>query len=637
MPYIRKTKQTRVRKKRTKSGGWGVPWRKTVTAPTKPALLVKQNKPSKSDGWSVPWRKTVTATNTATKPASIVKRNKLSKSEIDPIIRARDLFYVAVSSITYLSPQAFNYLFALITKVYKQFEAALRNAKTKSEIDKILLTLVQQLDENSKVSVFTRWRKDNHTEIVFNPVKRMFFSLSNNDRNRVVFNPRTFMQNVIDTVGFGTEKKKVFEPIEVPVSPWNPTVVFFHDPKVDGNGYLVVEDSDLAFTKEKSRRIKITISFRGSSSATNWIENSKSLVKRLEAVHSDKEKWKAFTSFPLGFLNSLNPLMLPIMKVITAILSDTTNNVPVELAITGHSLGGAMASIMFLVLMTSKNEEIQSIRNRISITNIHLYAISPPSVLSAKLLKAFVNEKSNDDPAVAEKLAIDLKKDTTLVWTVGDPVIHMPFGNDLLPGFYDTSPGFMGRPIKSHTTLCMDDTSKHCITSFYDNAFIAKATELASEKDTSSDYIKKCLGAHVVTVTQKAVPFTYGTKPGAATPEEDIPAQEHTMMTKFVDRFFESDRKSIEKSATEISKNLNQTAVFPLFSKLNAIAFYRFITGACQTSDRENGCPLDIDSINRCLVPDVVATQRRLIAAGGGTGRTKKRTRHRRSRRSRRS
>ena len=582
-----------------------------------------------------------TPTVSAYKPLPhVVPIDKLPKSEIKPLIRARDLFYVAVSSITYLSPQGFNYLFALITEAYKKAEKALMEPDPDAET--ILLTLLEELAERSKASVFTKWRKSNHADIVFNPIKRMFFSLSASARKRVVFNPRTFMQNIVDTVG--PDKKKVKEPIEVPVSPWNPTVAFFHDPKVDGNGYLVIEDSALAFGPWKksgpSRHVKITVSFRGSSSARNWIQNAKSLVKRVEAMRMTNRKknskwrhWSEEGSFPLGFLNSLNPLMMPIMKVITATLSRTTElpaSVPVELAITGHSLGGAMASIMFLVLMTSKSPEIAAIRQRVGIDNVHLYAISPAPVLPRSFFSAFITKKAAEDKILADKLAEELGRDTTLVWTQGDPVpfIHtsvLPGSgtamSDIpLPGLVDQSQGWRLQPIKSHTTLCLDDAAKHCITSFYDNAFKAKAVEAAAEKDTSSDYIAKCLGAHVVVVMQTAVPFGKDKKPGVGT--EELPAQNETQMTNFVVRFFESDRKVIEKATADISKQLEKSAVAPLFTRLDAVKFYNFITGVCEVPKRDNGCPPDVNSINECppKIPAAAAA-----AAGGSRRRTRRR------------
>ena len=572
------------------------------------------------------------------KPLShIVPINKPSKSDIKPLTRARDLFYVAVSSITYLSPQGFNYLLALITEAYKKAEKALMHPA--SDAENILLALLQELAEKSKVGEFTKWRKSNHAEIVFNPIKRMFSVLGASAKKRVVFNPRTFMQNVVDV---GPDKKKIKEPIEVPVSPWNPTVAFFHDPKVDGNGYLVVEDSALAFGQWKKsgagRNVKMTVSFRGSSSARNWIQNAKSLVKRVEAMRRANQgsttaprHWIEEGSFPLGFLNSLNPLMMPIMKVITATLSKTKElpvAVPVELAITGHSLGGAMASIMFLVLMTSESPEIAAIRKRVGIDNIHLYAISPAPVLPRGFFNTFVTKKAAEDHIRAAKLAEELGRDTTLIWTQGDPVpfIHpaaLPgsgtaLRNIPLPGLVDQSQGWRLLPIKSHTTLCLDDAAKHCITSFHDNAFKAKAVEAAAEKDTSSDYLTKCRGAHVVTVMQKAVPFG-GKKPGVGM--KKAPTQEETKMTNFTVKFFESDRKVIEKAATDISKELEKSAVAPLFSRLDAMKFYDFITGACEVPKRDNGCPPDVESINKCSakMPAVAA------AAGGSRRRTRRR------------
>ena len=564
--------------------------------------------------------------------AHVVPVDKPRKSDIKPLIRAKDLFYVAVSSITYLSPQGFNYLLALITEAYKKAEKALMNPTP--NVEQILLTLVQELAERSKVSVFTEWRKKTHAEIVFNPIKRMFLSLSASAKKRVVFNPRTFMQNVVKTSG--TERTK--EPIEVPVSPWNPTTVFFHDPKVDGNGYLIIEDSSLAFGSWKKtgsdRRVSMAVSFRGSSSARNWIQNAKSLVKRVEAMRrAGTTDWKEEGSFPLGFLNSLNPLMMPIIKVIAATLSrshELPSAVPVELAITGHSLGGGMASIMFLVLMTSESPEIVSIRKRVGIDNIHLYAISPAPVLPRSFFSAFVTKKAAEDKTRATKLAEELGKDTTLIWTQGDPVpfLHTSLlpgsGNTLsdipLPGLVDQSQGWRLLPVKSHTTLCMDDAAKHCITSFYDNALKAKAIEAAAEKDTSSDYLKKCRGAHVVTVMQRAIPFEKGKVPGVAV--NPIPDQKNIMMTNFVDRFFESDRKVIEKAAADISRELKKPAVAPLFSQLDAMKFYNFIAGICQVSPRDNGCPPDVQSMNSCSgsVP----------AAGGSRRRTRRQRPHKR-------
>ena len=537
----------------------------------------------------------------------------LSQSDINPRIRAKDLFYVAVSSITYLSPQGFTYLHAKITKAYKKAEKALGGELPPEQVKKVLVTLVQELAAGSKVGTFTEWRKSaGHPDVVFNPFKRLYFTLTASARKRVVFNLKNSMQNLVTE----QDNKPIKEPIEVPVSPWNPTVGFFHAPNVDGNGYLTIEDSALAFDREAgvNREVKITVSFRGSSSAKNWLQNLKSLVRRNEVINDEVEG-----SFPLGFLNSLNPLMMPIIKVITATLSNTEelpSSVPVKLAITGHSLGGAMASIMFMVLMTSEYHEIAAIRRRVGIDNIHLYAISPAPILPSSLFKSFVTTKAKEDNVAATLLAERLGKQTTLVWTQYDPVPYLDTSvlsmsgksKIPLPGFIDRGKGWPHNPIRSHTTVCLTDKHENCISTFHDNAFKAKAIEALAEKDTSYNHLKKCPGELLSVVMQRAVPFADGHVPGVGM--DKVSEGAAVQMTNFVDRFIHIPKKTG-----------NNSTVSPLYSGLKPMKFYEYITGACEPKE-DNGCPPDVDSINNCStkVPAVAA-----VAAGGSRRRTRRR------------
>ena len=523
----------------------------------------------------------------------------LSKSDINPHIRAKDLFYVALSSITYLSPQGFTYLHGKITKAYKKAEKALAGKLLPEQVKKVLVTLVQELNAGSKVGTFIEWRKSaGHADVVFNPFKRLYFTLTASARKRVVFNLKNSMQNLVTE----QDNKPIKEPIEVPVSLWNPTVGFFSAPNVDGNGYLTIEDSALAFDRKvgEEREVKITALFRGSSSGKNWLQNLKSLVRRDEVINDEVEG-----SFPLGFENSLNPLMMPIIKVITATLSNTEElplSVPVKIAITGHSLGGAMASIMFMVLMTSEDDEIAAIRKRVKIDNIHLFAISPAPILPRSLFKSFVTTKAKEDDVSATLLAERLGKQTTLVWTQYDPVPYLDTSllsmsgksKIPLPGFIDRGKGWAHNAIRSHTNVCLTDKHDNCISTFYDNAFKAKAIEALAEKDTSYNHLKKCPGELLSVVMQRAVPFPDGHVPGVGM--DKVSEGATVQMTNFVDRFIHIPKKTG-----------NNSTVSPLYSELKPMEFYEYITGACEPKG-DNGCPPDVDSINNCSTAATTTT-----------------------------
>lgn len=515
---------------------------------------------------------------------------------------ARNWFYVALSAITYLSPQPYAFLLPQITAAYDNALVKINKEPKKAAQQQLVKDLVKELTLRSNITRFTEWRRNNHTEIVFNPLKRMFYSLTKSQKKRTMFAPLSHMN-----VELTEEGAKL--PIQVPVGPHNESFAFFHDPATDSNGYLSWTESKLGLNSAASgeNKLDIKVSFRGSSSAKNWIQNAKSLIKKDEAIELNGS-WELEGTFPGGFLNSLNPILYPIADVLARVLNGAPN-ASASLAITGHSLGGAMASLMYLILMTSKTPDIAAIRFRLGNgMNIKLYAISPAPVLPRNQFGAFISLHSKGSEA-EKALAAKIAKGIVIVMARGDPVPYLNlsiapgFGgvslNDiLLPAEDDIKAGSRLRPIKAHTNI-------EGLNTFFDNVLKAKSIEALSEKASEHDHPKSCKGTFVATVVQIATPFKSGQTAGDT---KVTKTGAKVKLTEMVDRIFESDRTTTAAATKAASKDLGVSALSPLFRKLNSEAFMRFITGKCKVKT-SNGCPPVAAEINDACAVETTPKQ----------------------------
>ena len=331
---------------------------------------------------------------THTSQIKAASNNTQPKSALITIPDALAVEIVGLSAISYLSPMA---AYTLDHGVIEEFS---------NLIHLPLQKLQKAINKEATVSTFLK----NAGPIQFNTQDRLYYNKQ-------------------------TKQRLPVQSVE------GQSLYYFHDVNKAVNAYVLVEPRG---NNGKS----IYIIFRGSDSIQNWVHNFKSALTTDEKDALGED----VGNFARGFIQSLNTVYLPIMAVVQSELNSKIIAAS-QLTITGHSLGGALAQLMFLMLYSDPeftkivqgldgyveqgiqgNASVGGDAKSVESQRLRLYAVSAPSVIQKSVnYKSYAQEASQRlsnvsmNPAMFERLLADR---TAFVWTKGDPVTGL--GGSLL-------------------------------------------------------------------------------------------------------------------------------------------------------------------------------------------------------------